>query len=90
MIVSSSGLSPHAMAATGLEQVCLRKIAQWLAWVLTRASTNLVMNLIVEVFREGGIRSMLIGVASCGNKLLQLDTSDKVFILGGHEAIILG
>jgi hypothetical protein len=47
------------------------------------------MNLVVEILGQSRIRSMLIGVASGSNELLQLDTSNEVLILRCHETIIL-
>ena len=46
------------------------------------------MNLIVEIFRETRVRSMLVRVASCSYKLLELDSSNEVLILGSHETVV--
>ena len=65
-------------------------MAQGLRWVLPRCSSNLAVDLIVEVFCKGSFRVSISCVSGSRHKLLQLNSRDKVFVLGSHDAIPLG
>jgi hypothetical protein len=78
------------MSAASLEEIGLGKVAQRLVGVLSRTTTDLVMNLIVKVFSQGRIGSMLIRVPGSGNELLELDTGNEILIRRGHKPIVLG
>ena len=90
VVVATSCLSSHAsVSSPGLEEVGLGKVAQWLTRMLSWSSAELVVNLIVEILRQG-IIVRLIWVASCGDQLLQLNSGDKILILWSHETVVLG
>ena len=58
--------------------------------MLAVAATDLAVDLVVEVLGEVIIGSLIDGVASGSNQLLELDPRDKVLVLRRHEAVILG
>jgi hypothetical protein len=62
-------------------------VPQRLVGVLARGSANLAVNLIVEVLGQNSLWVGIRYITSRRDKLLQLDASDKVLILGGHQAI---
>lgn len=58
--------------------------------MLAGTTTDLVVYLVIEILRKARISSMLNGIASGGNELLQLDSRDEVLVLRGHQSIVPG
>ena len=58
--------------------------------MLSWGSTDLTINLIVEVFCERSFLRWVVDIARSCDKLLKLDSGDEVFILGCHQAIAFG
>ena len=57
--------------------------------ILSRSTTDLGLNLVVEVFGKCGVRILFVDIASSCHKLLQLYASDKVLVLRCHQAVVL-
>jgi hypothetical protein len=68
----------------------LSKLVQGLARVLSRGTTDLSVDLVVKVLGELSIRRLLVDATSSSQELLQLNASDEILVLRGHEAVILG
>lgn len=91
MVLRGSTMASHAsVTASGLEQVRLRKVAKGLTGVMSLASSDVTVNLIVEVLGYGGIRVLVARVSSSRYELLQLDPGDEVFVLRRHQPVVLG
>jgi hypothetical protein len=91
VVLGRAAMASHsAMTASGLVEVGLSKVAERLAGVLALASTDVAVDLIIEVLGKRHLGSLVTSLASSSDKLLELDTSDEVLILGGHETVILG
>jgi hypothetical protein len=90
VVTTTSMPATCSVAATSLEKVCLSKLVQGLARVLSRGTTDLSVDLVVKVLGELSIRRLLVDATSSSQELLQLNASDEILVLRGHEAVILG
>lgn len=90
VIVATSVVPAATVAATGLKEVGLGELVGRLMRVLTRSSTDLREDLVVEVLGKSRLGGLIVNTASSRNELLKLDACDEVLVLRRHEAIILG
>ncbi len=91
MILRAAMVPSHAhLTASRLEEIRLGEVIQGLARMLSLPGADLVVDLIVEVLVEGLVRAVFVGVARSRYKLLKLDTSDEVLVLGCHDTVVLG
>jgi hypothetical protein len=90
VIVTSTAVSSGSKSVVCLEEVCLSELTGGLLGVLTRSTTDLAENLVVEVLGDGSLGTSLIEITGRSHKLLELDTRDEVFVLRCHETVVLG
>lgn len=79
-----------AKSATSLEEVSLGELIEGLMRVGPGSTPDLSVYLVVKVFGQLSISSLLVDTTSSSQELLELNASDKVLVLRRHEAIALG
>jgi len=89
MVIAAPPLPTRTESAVRLEEIGLRKLTGRLMRVLTRGTANLAEHLVVEVFGNGSLRTLLFEVARGSHELLQLDASDEVLVLRCHQSVVL-
>lgn len=58
--------------------------------MLSWSASDLAIDLVVEVFRQNGLRIRFCDVPCGSYKLLKLNTCDEVLVLWGHQTVSLG
>lgn len=90
VIVATPSVSTRTEPAVRLEEVRLSKLISGLVRGLSRSTTDLAKDLVVEILSDGSLGTLLVQVTGGGHELLQLDSSDEVLVLRGHQAVVLG
>lgn len=70
MVVSTAAIPASSKSVIGLEKVSLSECVRRLLRVLTRSTTNLAEDLVIEIFSNGSFWAFLIQVSSCSHQLL--------------------